>query len=62
MCASADFYNHVIILLTQNGSTPLLIASQEGRSDVVNILIRNGADIHLATNVWRYNVTYTHTV
>ena len=39
------------IPLTQDGATPLYVASQEGHSDVVNILIRNGADINLATNV-----------
>ena len=54
---------HVIIIpLTQDGITPLYVASQNGHSDVVNILIRNGADINLAHNVWRYNVPYTHTV
>ena len=53
---------HVIIPLTQDGVTPLFMASCNGHSDVVNILIRNGADINLARNVWRYNVPYTHTV
>ena len=50
------------IFLTQNGSTPLCLASENGHSDVVNILIRNGANVNLARNVWRYNVPYTHTV
>ena len=53
---------HFIIPLTQTGETPLFMASQKGHSEVVNILIRNGADINLARNVWRYNVPYTHTV
>ena len=53
---------HVIIPLTQTGETPLFVASEKGHSEVVNILIRNGADINLACNVWRYNVPYTHTV
>ena len=40
--------------LTQDGSTPLYIASQNGCTDVVNILIRNGADVNMAANV-RYS-------
>ena len=48
---------HVIIPLTQTGATPLYIASENGHSGVVNILIRNGADINLALNVWSYNHT-----
>ena len=51
----------IIILLTQDGATPLYMASQNGHSDVVNVLIRIGADVcNLACNVWRYNVSYTH--
>jgi ankyrin repeat protein len=34
----------------KTGATPLYIASQNGHSDIVNILIRNGADINLARN------------
>ena len=45
-------YIHVIIPLTQDGGTPLYIASQNGHSDVVNILTRNGADVNLACDVW----------
>ena len=37
--------------LTQSGMTPLFIASQNGHSDVVNILIRNGADVNMAEEV-----------
>ena len=40
--------------LTQNGATPLYVASQNGHSDVVNILIRNGADVNIAMEV-RYS-------
>ena len=40
--------------LTQNGATPLYVASQNGHSDIVNILIRNGADVNMAANV-RYS-------
>ena len=37
--------------LTQTGATPLFIASQKGHIEVVNILIRNGANINLAKKV-----------
>ena len=50
---------HVIIPLTQTGVTPLYIASGARHSAIANILIRNGADVNLAHNVWRYNVMYT---
>ena len=38
---------------TQDGATPLFIASQNGHSDIVNTLIRNGADINQPLNVGR---------
>ena len=44
-----NLYMH--LPLTQDGATPLFMASQNGRSDVVNILIRNGADVNMAANV-----------
>ena len=47
---------YVIVSLTQDGGTPLFIASWDGHSDVVNILIGNGAVVNLARNVWRHNV------
>ena len=50
---------YVILPLTQDGTTPLHIASQEGHSEVVSILIRNGSDTNLATNVWRYYNKFT---
>ena len=52
--ALGHLYNHANIPLTQDGATPLFIASQNGHSDVVNILIKNGADINLARNVYYY--------
>ena len=33
----------------QDGASPLYAASQEGNTDVVDILIKAGADIHQAT-------------
>ena len=44
-------------LHTQTGATPVYIASQEGHSDTVATLIRNGADIKQPRNV-RRGVTY----
>ena len=40
--------------LTQDGISPLYVASKNGHSDVVNILIRNGGDVNMAANV-RYS-------
>ena len=37
--------------LIQSGATPLYIASQQRHSDVVNILIRNGARVNMAKKV-----------
>ena len=36
-------------LTLQDGVSPLYAASQEGHSDVVDILLKAGADLHLAT-------------
>ena len=41
-----------IIPHTQDGPIPLYVASWNGHSDVVNILIRNGADVNLAWQVY----------
>ena len=42
--------NHTSYSLTvQDGGSPLYVASQEGHSDVVDILLKAGADVHLAT-------------
>ena len=35
----------------QNGFTPLLMASQEGHPQVVDVLLKNGADLNLAEAV-----------
>ena len=55
------FYCHSTFIstcyyLAQTGATPLFIASQKGHSEVVKILIKNGADVDLARKVCRYNV------
>ena len=51
-------YTHsVCSSLTQDGATPLHIASEEGHSDIVNTLIRNGANINQPKNVGR-GLTY----
>ena len=40
-------------LTLQDGVSPLYIASQDGHSDVVDILLEAGADVHQAfTEVW----------
>ena len=37
----------------QNGASPLYAASEKGHSDVVDILLKAGADVHQATTkVW----------
>ena len=46
-----------LIPLTQDGATPLYVASQEGQSDIVSTLIRNGADINQPRKVGR-GLTY----
>ena len=52
----------------QNGATSLHTASQNGHTDVVDLLVRAGADVHLATTeVYMYIIhiglyMYVHTV
>ena len=36
-------------LTVQNGASPLYVASEYGHSDVVDILLQAGADVHKAT-------------
>ena len=40
-------YHHSFLFFSQTGSTPLFMACQEGKNDVVNILLANGADVNL---------------
>ena len=37
--------------LLQNGGSPLYVASQEGHTEIVNTLLKNGADPNQATKV-----------
>ena len=34
---------------TQNGASPVYVASHKGHTEVVDLLVQSGADIHLAT-------------
>ena len=36
----------------QNGCNPLLMASINGHTEVVDILLKSGADVKLDTTVW----------
>ena len=41
----------------QDGASPLFIACQEGHCEVVDVLMKNGADIHQPMNVGK-ELTY----
>ena len=43
------------VIKTQNGMTPVHFASDKGHTDVVDVLVQAGADIHLATKVLHYS-------
>ena len=45
----------IMICLMQDGATPLHIASQEGHSDVVNLLISHGANLDKSCEVCHFN-------
>ena len=47
------------VTLFLDGTTPLFIASHDGHSDVVNILLRSGAGVNLTKNVSNENVLFT---
>ena len=38
-----------VTLCLQNGCSPVYVASEYGHTDVVDLLVQAGADIHLAT-------------
>ena len=42
-----DFYLSILTPLSQDGSTPLFIACQEGNINVVKVLLEYGADINI---------------
>ena len=42
--------NNMVILL-QGGYSPVFVAAQNGHTEVVDILVQAGADIHQATTV-----------
>ena len=44
-------YMHDLFIVFQNGATPLYMASQNGHTNVVDVLLRQGADPNLATHV-----------
>ena len=44
-------YNYLCFIFTQDGTTPLFMASQEGHWDVAEILIAAGAKVDLARAV-----------
>ena len=46
----------IMICLMQDGTTPLFIASQEGHSDVVNLLISHGANLDKSGEVCHLNL------
>ena len=48
-CSRLEVNPTLYSLTVQNGASPLFIASQEGHSDVVDILLEAGADVHQAT-------------
>ena len=41
----------IVFLIQSNGCSPVYAASQNGHTDVVDLLVSAGADIHLATKV-----------
>ena len=41
--------SHFVLLTPQGGFTPVYVASQEGHTEVVDVLVRAGADVHQAT-------------
>lgn len=39
--------HHLLCFLSQNGQTPLMLASEQGSLEIVQELIRRGADVNL---------------
>ena len=48
----------IVHTVPQGGYSPLYAASQEGHTDIVDILLRSGADVHQTTiKVCHYTIT-----
>ena len=39
------------LYILQNGASPLYVASQNGHTDIVDVLVKAGADVHQAFDV-----------
>ena len=44
----------ILSLTGQDGISPLYVASQEGHTEIVDLLVRAGADVHQAAKVHNY--------
>ena len=54
---TASYDNVLMCFTVQAGVSPLYVASQNGHTDVVDLLVRAGADVHLATSeVYHFSV------
>jgi len=57
---SGMYYMYMIVSsTTQDGFSPLYIASRWGRTEIVDILLRSGADPNLPCMVWKLRLTYS---
>ena len=45
------YYDYVCMLSSQDGFTPLYVASQNDHSQVAELLLRKGADVNLPNKV-----------
>ena len=52
----------MIFCPTQDGCSPVYAASQEGYTEVVDLLVQAGAEIRLATTEEVYTCSHAHTV
>ena len=50
-CSVYSYYMHHLFIVVQDGTTPLYVASQNGHTNVVDVLLRHGADPNLAKHV-----------
>ena len=50
----ADILYNVVFSTAQDGISPLYVASQEGQTEVVDSLLKNGADPNHTTMVWNF--------